>query len=159
MELVDLVRDRDRVYGDCLPKSPQPAIGAWRSPHTRLTSVSFASAPKTNMKNVWFGARSAEGRRHQGAEVVGVGGWGGLTGRGRHAGGKASRGWAAEGAATMLYKGWGAAWLPYVSDGSLERVSALSVVVCVPTATGFSGSKRVEPAAQLAKKWDKKQHH
>ena len=30
-ELVDLVRDRDRVYGDCLPKFSQPAIGAWRS--------------------------------------------------------------------------------------------------------------------------------
>jgi hypothetical protein len=27
---VDLVRDRDRVYGDCLPKSPQPR--KWRSP-------------------------------------------------------------------------------------------------------------------------------
>ena len=31
-EPVVLVRDRDRVYGDCLPKSPQPATRAWRSP-------------------------------------------------------------------------------------------------------------------------------
>ena len=28
---VVLVRDRDRVYGDCLPKSPQPATRAWQS--------------------------------------------------------------------------------------------------------------------------------
>ena len=32
LEPVVLVRDRDRVYGDCLPKSPQPATRAWRSP-------------------------------------------------------------------------------------------------------------------------------
>eukprot|EP00964_Phaeocystis_antarctica_P104936 scaffold70022_cov53-Phaeocystis_antarctica.AAC.1 len=31
-EPVVLVRDRDIIYGDCLPKSPQPAIRAWRSP-------------------------------------------------------------------------------------------------------------------------------
>ena len=35
---------------------------------------------------------------------LGADGWGGLTGRERHAGGKASWGWAAEGAAT-IYKG------------------------------------------------------
>ena len=32
MEPVALVRDRDRIYGDCLPKFPQPATRAWRSP-------------------------------------------------------------------------------------------------------------------------------
>eukprot|EP00964_Phaeocystis_antarctica_P081978 scaffold51345_cov65-Phaeocystis_antarctica.AAC.2 len=31
-EPVVLVRGRDRVYGNCLPKSLQPATRAWRSP-------------------------------------------------------------------------------------------------------------------------------
>ena len=52
MEPVVLVRDRDRVYGDCLPKSPQPATRAWRS----STRVRQALRPTHNMKNVWFGA-------------------------------------------------------------------------------------------------------
>ena len=92
VELVVLVRDRDRVYGDCLPKSPHsPQVAVT---YTRSTGV----APNTNMKN--FGlARSTE------APYQGRGGWGvGVEGKGwgreRRAGGKASRGWAAEGAAS-----------------------------------------------------------
>ena len=50
VELVVLVRDRDRVYGDCLPKSPHsPQVAVT---YTRSTGV----APNTSMKNVWLGA-------------------------------------------------------------------------------------------------------
>ena len=62
------------------------------------------------MKNVWFGALSRGTEACIRADGVGLGRVGRPDGAGaRHAGGKASRGWAAEGAATMLYKGWGAA--------------------------------------------------
>ena len=54
VELVVLVRDRDRVYGDCLPKSPHsPQVAVT---YTRSTGV----APNTHMKNVVFGALVAE---------------------------------------------------------------------------------------------------
>ena len=73
VELVVLVRDRDRVYGDCLPKSPHsPQVAVT---YTRSTGV----APNTNMKN--FGlARSTE--VHIRAGVAGAWGWRGRAGGG-----------------------------------------------------------------------------
>ena len=70
VELVVLVRDRDRVYGDCLPKSPHsPQVAVT---YTRSTGV----APNTNMKN--FGlARSTEVHIRAGDE-----GWLGVEGKG-----------------------------------------------------------------------------
>ena len=98
--------DRDRGYGGCLPETPQPTIGAWRSPYTRERSTQsgpFANALNTDMKNAWFGALGRG--MYQGRVAVGWGvGWGELTGRERRAGGKASWGWAAEGAATIYMK-------------------------------------------------------
>eukprot|EP00964_Phaeocystis_antarctica_P102693 scaffold68012_cov51-Phaeocystis_antarctica.AAC.1 len=95
--------DRDRGYGGCLPETPQPTVGAWRSPiHASLRqSGSFANALNTNMKNVCFGAL---GRGIYIRAGLGWVGWGELTGRERErrAGGKASWGWAAEGAAQCL---------------------------------------------------------
>ena len=80
------MRDRDRVYGDCLPKSPQPAtVSCVAVTYTRSTGV----APNTNMKNVWFGAL-CRGTEHdiRGQGWVGPGGAGGeeglLTARERH---------------------------------------------------------------------------
>ena len=46
---VALVRDRDRVYGDCLPKFLQPAIRCVAVTYTRST---IEEAPNTDMKNV-----------------------------------------------------------------------------------------------------------
>ena len=79
LEPVVLVRDRDRVYGDCLPKSPQPATRAWRSP----TRVRQALRPNTNMKNVVFGALGRD------MYISGQGMWGGCgrVGEGRRGGG------------------------------------------------------------------------
>ena len=48
---VALVRDRDRVYGDCLPKFLQPAIRCVAVTYTRSTRK--RCAPNTDMKNVW----------------------------------------------------------------------------------------------------------
>ena len=94
--------------------------------YTRSTGV----APNTNMKNVWFGAlgrgiyqgRVAVGMRGawggvEGSDTAsGAGGQpvrngprrggrgeGGVPGRERRAGGKASWGWAAEGAANIIF--------------------------------------------------------
>ena len=80
VELVVLVRDRDRVYGDCLPKSPHsPQVAVT---YTRSTSV----APNTKKRTLCL-AHLAEVR------ISGVGKVGGVrSGRAGapHAGGKAS---------------------------------------------------------------------
>ena len=75
VELVVLVRDRDRVYGDCLPKSPHsPQVAVT---YTRSTGV----APSTNMENVWFGV--LDRGIYQGWDPgLGVDGWGRRATRG-----------------------------------------------------------------------------
>ena len=96
--------DRDRGYGGCLPETPQPTVGAWRSPiHASLRqSGSFANALNTNRKNVWFGARSAEAYIRAGLGGVGRGE---LTRRERRAGGKATAGDGPPKALHSIYKG------------------------------------------------------
>ena len=78
---------RGELCDDCLPKSQQSVTRAWRSP--TCARQAFV-APNTNMKNVWFGALDRGMCIRAG---VARGGWGGLTGRERHAGGKASWGY------------------------------------------------------------------
>eukprot|EP00964_Phaeocystis_antarctica_P017238 scaffold9506_cov58-Phaeocystis_antarctica.AAC.2 len=59
---------------DCLPKSPQPATRAWRSP----TRVRQALSP-AHMKNVWFLWRARQ--RHISGQGPRVGcGWMGTEG-------------------------------------------------------------------------------
>ena len=65
-----VVRDRDRVYGDCLPKFLQPAIRCVAVTYTRSTRK--RCAPNTDMKNVWVWR--ARQKHISGQGWVGVGG-------------------------------------------------------------------------------------
>ena len=99
------IRDRDSVYGNCLPKSPQPTIGAWRAFDERLLCQCAQDQHEERLVSLARSAQRARGMYISGQSWVGVGGWGVLTERERLLGGKASWGWAAEGAARQCING------------------------------------------------------
>ena len=97
------IRDRDSVYGNCLPKSPQPTIGAWRAFDERL--LCQCAQDQHEERLVWRAQQRDRGIYQGRVAWVWVGGEGELTGRERLLGGKASWGWAAEGAARQCING------------------------------------------------------
>eukprot|EP00964_Phaeocystis_antarctica_P139316 scaffold104089_cov64-Phaeocystis_antarctica.AAC.6 len=73
--------DRDRGYGGCLPETPQPTIGVWRSPYTRALDTKrllCQCAQHQHEERLVWRAR----QRHM-YHMAGLGGgkWGELTGR------------------------------------------------------------------------------